>query len=116
MSRASISRSYAVLVGIESYTHTRKRVKTAEEIVVHEKDKLLHPEKARRDKEAKQDKSRSAEKERLYLQQQHKTQEQEAQEGTAVGKVGEKLSHALGKLKFRGDSTSDSKAEDQELK
>ena len=53
MSHVSISRSYAVLVGLETYTKARKRMKKAEHSVVHEKDKLLNPEKIKMEEEAK---------------------------------------------------------------
>lgn len=106
MSHVSISRSYAILVGLESYTRTRKKVKAAESKVVHEKDKLLHPEKVKEEQEAQQDKSKSAEKERLYLERQRQAEEQEARDRKAERSLSSRLSHALGKLKTREDSTS----------
>ena len=68
MSRVSISKSYAVLVGIEGYTKTKRKVKSAGESIVHGKNKALHPEKVRQEEAEKRDKSQSAEKERQYLQ------------------------------------------------
>lgn len=68
MSRVRISKSYAVLVGIESYQKSKKRVKSAKEAIAHTKDKVLHPEKVKAEEEEARDKSQSAEKERLHLQ------------------------------------------------
>lgn len=68
MSRVSISKSYAVLVGIESYQKSKKRVKGAKVAIAHTKDKVLHPEKVKAEEEEARDKSQSAEKERLHLQ------------------------------------------------
>ncbi|OAP60115.1 hypothetical protein AYL99_05117 [Fonsecaea erecta] len=117
MSRVSISRSYAVLVGLETYTKTRKRVKAAGETVVHEKDKLLNPEKVKMEEEAKRDKSQSAEKERQYLEQQREAQEREARERRkAKRSVTGMVSSAFGKLKLRKDSSDDAPAAGEQVK
>ncbi|EXJ80737.1 hypothetical protein A1O3_07021 [Capronia epimyces CBS 606.96] len=108
MSRVSISRSYAVLVGLESYVHARKRIKTAQEKVHHEKDKLIHPDKVRLEEDAKQDKSESAKKERVYLQQQQEAHERESRERKAQGSVTGRLTRALGSLQVREQSMTDS--------
>jgi hypothetical protein len=70
MSRVSISKSYAVLVGIEGYTKTKRKFKSAGGSIAHGKDKALHPEKVRQEEEDKRDKSQSAELERKHLQKQ----------------------------------------------
>lgn len=70
MSKVSISRSYAVLVGIEGYTKSRKRVKKAEAKVKYQTNKVLDPEKVKEEEEKKLDKSKSAAKEREFLEQQ----------------------------------------------
>jgi hypothetical protein len=67
MSRVSISRSYAVLAGLESYTKATGKIKSAERAAKHRKDKLLHPDRVRQEEEARKDKSESAEKERQHL-------------------------------------------------
>lgn len=67
MSRVSISRSYAVLVGLESYMKTTGKIKRAGKEAKHRKDKLLHPDKVCREEEAQKDKSQSAEKERQHV-------------------------------------------------
>lgn len=102
MSRVSISRSYAILVGLESYTHARKLIETAEQKVRHKKDELVHPEKIRLEEGAKQDKSESAEKERLYLAQQHDGQERELREQKPPKGLIGKLSRILGSVPSRG--------------
>lgn len=98
MSHVSISQSYAVLVGLETYTKARKQIKNAEASVVHAKDKLLDPEKVRMEEEAKRDKSQSAEKERQYLERQR---EAEVQERRAKRSLTGKLSSAFEKLRLR---------------
>ncbi len=67
MSHVSISRSYAILVGLEAYVKTRRKGKQFLQKFSLHKDKLLAPDElAKRDEEAKH-KSESAEKEREYL-------------------------------------------------
>ena len=64
MARVSISRFYAVLVGLEAYVKTRKKFKHG---VQHAKDvetKVIHPEEYRQKIEEQKDKSKRAEKER----------------------------------------------------
>src|SRR2546429_9591994 len=46
MSHVSISKSYAVLVGLEVYAHTRRKVKMARRSIKEHKDKVLHPGEA----------------------------------------------------------------------
>ncbi|KIY00739.1 uncharacterized protein Z520_03404 [Fonsecaea multimorphosa CBS 102226] len=117
MSRVSISRSYAVLVGLETYTKTRKRVKAAGDTVVYKKDKLLNPEKVKMEEEAKRDKSQSAEKERQYLEQQREAQEREARERhKAKRSVTGIVSGAFGKLKLRKESSDNAAVEEEQGK
>lgn len=91
MSHVSISQSYAVLVGLEGYTKTRKKLKRAESSVAHGKDKLLHPDKVKEEEEAAKDKSQSAEKERQYLEQERvarqRTEEQSKADKSMKGRV-----------------------------
>ncbi|KAL2416870.1 hypothetical protein ABEF95_008544 [Exophiala dermatitidis] len=105
MSRVSISRSYAVLVGLETYVRSRKRLKALEDKVRHEKDKLFHPGKVHVEEEAKQDRSESAEKERLYLEQQRSAQAQQSRERKAGKKHTGKLSRVLAGHHTLGDMT-----------
>lgn len=114
MSHVSISRSYAVLVGLESYVHTRRRVKTAEKMVIREKDKVLHPERIKEEEEASRDKSQSAEKERLWLaQQQREAGEREARQKQEVSRRrsgSESFSRLLSRIKGRKNSTSEERS------
>lgn len=68
MSHVSISRSYAVLVGLEAYVKTRRRGKKLIKKLTHHRDKLLSPEEVAKREEETRDKSQSAQKERQYLE------------------------------------------------
>lgn len=77
MSRVSISRSYAVLVGLEAYVKTRKKFKHGVQHASNAETKVMHPEEYKRKMEEQKDKSKSAEKERRLLA--AKSEEQEAE-------------------------------------
>ena len=103
MSRVSITKSYAVLWGMESYTRTKRKMKGIESSLEHDKDKILHPEKVRQQNELQQDKSQSAEKERRYLENQRIEEEQKR-----LGKDKESLSFKVArKLGLRGKEDND---------
>ncbi|OBT89462.1 hypothetical protein VE02_02046 [Pseudogymnoascus sp. 03VT05] len=68
MSHVSISRSYAVLVGLEAYVKTRRRGKRVVGKLLHGRDKILSPDEVRRREEEERDKSESAERERRVLE------------------------------------------------
>ncbi|KAK2625553.1 hypothetical protein QTJ16_004865 [Diplocarpon rosae] len=68
MSHVSISRSYAVLVGLEAYVKTRRRGKTLMRQLVHGKDKIISPEELAKREEVARDKSESAAKEKRFLE------------------------------------------------
>lgn len=87
MSHVSISRSYAVLVGLEAYVKTRRRGKKLLQKFLYHRDKLLSPVEVAEKEEAERDKSESAAKERRFLEE--KEQQREA-ESTAT-KLKEKL-------------------------
>lgn len=70
MSRCNISRSYAVILGLEGYLEVKKRGK----IVERGMKELLHPEERRKREEEETDKSRSAQKEREVLAEQERLQ------------------------------------------
>lgn len=89
MSHVSISKSYAVLVGLEAYVKTQKKSKKTWQKLTHQREKLLYPEEARRKEEAAQDKSESAIKERQFLEKQEEEQRDE-------NRVGGKLMRKLG--------------------
>lgn len=67
MSRVSVSRSYAVLIGLEGYKRARKKIKNGKQHLADHKQKLLHPDQVKKREEAEKDKSNSAEKEREAL-------------------------------------------------
>jgi hypothetical protein len=81
MSHVSISRSYAVLVGLEMYVRTRKKIMHGIQLVEEGKDKVLNPEEAKKRQEAQKDKSKSAEKERKLLEQQQMEAEAKRKNG-----------------------------------
>lgn len=64
MSRVSISKSYAVLVGLEMYMGGRKKVKEAEKKVKRGAGMVIHPAKTKEIKDNEKDNSQSAQKER----------------------------------------------------
>lgn len=70
MSRVSISKSYAVLVGLEMYMKTQQKGKQLLEKAAHRKDKVVHPDRAKRREDEARDTSQSAEKERAFLERQ----------------------------------------------
>ena len=80
MSRVSISRSYAVLVGLEAYAKTRKKIKQGLHHASKNKDRVLRPEEAKKREEARKDKSKSAEKERQILADKAKKEEESKKE------------------------------------
>ncbi|PFH56788.1 hypothetical protein XA68_15983 [Ophiocordyceps unilateralis] len=73
MSHVSISKSYAVLVGLETYVKTRRKGKDLVGKLVRRRDKIMAPDEFRRREEAQKDKSESAEKERLVLEKQQRS-------------------------------------------
>ena len=77
MSRVSISRSYAILVGLEAYVKTRKEVKKGVGKVEEKKQEILHPEEVARQREKERDKTKSAERERRVLEEGRKREEEE---------------------------------------
>lgn len=80
MSRVSISRSYAVLIGLESYTKARKKVKTGVQHVSEQKDRMVHPEQVKIKEEEEMDKSESAAKERELMAEKAKKDEETRRE------------------------------------
>lgn len=77
MSHVSISRSYAVLVGLEAYVKTRRRGKRFMRKLVHGKDKILSPEELAKREEAARDKSKSAAKEQRFLELKREAEEKD---------------------------------------
>lgn len=107
MSRVSISQSYAVLVGLESYTKTRKKLRAAESGLGHQRDKVFHPDKVRAEEEASMDTSQSAKREREYLEQQRLKQEGVQKQADAEQGTFARLSHFFKGTLPRKDSGKD---------
>lgn len=87
MSHVSISKSYAILVGLEAYVKTRRKSKKFVEKMLHQKDKIVDPDEVRRREEEAKDKSESAKREREVIEQ----EETEREQNRASVKMMEKL-------------------------
>ncbi|RDA82810.1 hypothetical protein CP532_1374 [Ophiocordyceps camponoti-leonardi (nom. inval.)] len=87
MSHVSISKSYAVLVGLETYVKTRRKGKNLVGKLIREKDKMVAPDEFRKRQEAEKDKSESAEKERLFLEKQQQQQQPSGRRGSIAERV-----------------------------
>lgn len=80
MSRVSISRSYAILVGLETYVKTRRKAKSGAHHARNAEAKLMRPEEYQKQKEAQKDNSKSAEQERRILAAKAEREEAERKE------------------------------------
>jgi hypothetical protein len=87
MSHVSISKSYAVLVGLEAYVKTRKKGKDILKRMTHRKDRIVAPEELRRKEEEQQDKSESAAKERKVLEEEEARREENSAHVKALQKL-----------------------------
>lgn len=95
MSRVSISKSFVVLIGTESYTRTKRQVKDIETSLKHQKDKIVNPGKVRERYEHEKDKSQSAETERKYLEG-HGLNDEKLQRREKDQNLGSKIATKLG--------------------
>ncbi len=77
MSHVSISRSYAILVGLEAYVKTRRRGKRLVKALIHGRDMLLSPEQLKQREERELDKRESAERERRIAEMQREDEERD---------------------------------------
>lgn len=91
MSHVSISKSYAVLVGLEMYMKSRQKGKDLAKKISLKKDKVLRPEEVEKRIEEERDKSQSAEKERKFLEKQAEEEEKRRDENGAAVRVMQKL-------------------------
>ncbi|KAK5632648.1 hypothetical protein RRF57_008362 [Xylaria bambusicola] len=91
MSHVSISRAYAVLVGLEMYVKARQKGKSALNKVSAKKMKIFRPEEAKRMEEEAWDKSQSAAKERRVLEKERQIEERKHEENKASVKIMRKL-------------------------
>ncbi|KAH4611593.1 hypothetical protein HBH82_042950 [Parastagonospora nodorum] len=92
MSHVSISRSYAVLVGLEAYVKTRRKFKHGVEHVKEAETKIVHPEEHKRKLEEQKDKSKSAERERQILARKAEMEEAEKREQSWRRRMWKRLS------------------------
>ncbi|KID72087.1 IQ domain-containing protein IQM6 [Metarhizium brunneum] len=91
MSHVSISKSYTILVGLETYLKTRKKGKELVGKLMHGKDKLVAPEEVQRREEEEKDKSESAEKERRVLEREREEADKVKREMSKSDRVMEKI-------------------------
>lgn len=91
MSHVSISKSYAVLVGLEAYVKTKKKGKEIMQKLTHQKQKILYPDEARKREEAALDTSESAALERKVLEKEREKEEVRRVENKATFKFMQKL-------------------------
>ncbi|KAJ4382939.1 hypothetical protein N0V86_002166 [Didymella sp. IMI 355093] len=92
MSRVSISRSYAVLVGLEAYVKTRRKVKKSVGAVKDAETKVVHPEVYEKKVEEQKDNSKSAQRERQLLADQAEKEEAERKEKSWRRRIWKKMS------------------------
>ncbi|PQE20392.1 IQ calmodulin-binding motif protein [Rutstroemia sp. NJR-2017a BBW] len=85
MSRVSISRSYAVLVGLEAYVKGRRRGKKILGKLGRRKERLVKGKKAVREEEERLDMSESARRERKVLEEERERREEERLVRRVVG-------------------------------
>ncbi|KHN95559.1 IQ calmodulin-binding motif protein [Metarhizium album ARSEF 1941] len=91
MSHVSISKSYTILVGLETYLKTRRKGRELVGKLIHSKDKLIAPEEVRRREEEEKDKSESAEKERKVLEREREEEERVKGESRRSDRVMNKI-------------------------
>ena len=91
MSRVSISKSYAVLLGLEGYMKTKKHAEAGMSEIEAKMERVLHPEQAARREEAMRDKSESAKREREYLEKQAKLDEEKRRQSSLRSRMAAKL-------------------------
>ncbi|KAF3051585.1 hypothetical protein E8E11_010871 [Didymella keratinophila] len=92
MSRVSISRSYAVLVGLEAYVKTRRKVKKGIGAAKDAETKVVHPEVYEKKVEEQKDNSKSAQRERQLLADQAEKEEAERKERSWKRRIWKKIS------------------------
>lgn len=91
MSRVSISRSYAVLVGLEAYVKTRRKVKKSVGAVKDVETKVVHPEVYEKKIEEQKDNSKSAQRERQLLSDQAEKEEAERKDKSWTRRIWKKI-------------------------
>ena len=95
MSRVSISKSYAVLLGLEAYIGGKTRVQRAEKGLKEGVERVLHPAEAKARREAAKDSSQSA-----RLEEAHRLRQQQEQAALGWrGRMASGLTHRGGSVK-----------------
>lgn len=84
MRHVSISKSYAILVGLETYVKTKNKGKRMLERVSNRKDRILSPEEVRQKEQAKLDTSQSAAREREVIAREEERRREEDSLGVQV--------------------------------
>ncbi|KLU88128.1 IQ calmodulin-binding domain-containing protein [Magnaporthiopsis poae ATCC 64411] len=104
MKHVSISKSYAVLVGLEVYSEARKKGKEMMEKMAHGKEKIVAPEEVAKREEAERDKTESAAKEKAVLEREARERAEKRSLAQLMGKL--HLNHHHGDGGKRGVSES----------
>jgi hypothetical protein len=91
MSHVSISKSYAILLGLEAYVKTRRKMKHGVRHIEDGAEKVMHPDEAKARKQAQLDMSESAKKERRFLAQQEKKMQEKSLETSLPYRIMERI-------------------------
>ena len=113
MSRVFISKSYAILMGMEGYTRAKRKLKDVETSLQDEKNRILHPEKGRLEKELQKDRSQSAEIERQPLDKQRMEEQPKQQSNNEDESSCYRFAR---KLRFGGKTADNKETGKSELK
>lgn len=103
MSHVSISKSYAVLVGLEAYVKTRKKGKDFLKRMTRRKDRIVAPEELRRREEGEMDSSQSARRERRVLEEEEGRREENSAHVKAMQKLHIQPREPGGQREVEGD-------------
>ncbi|KAL8400117.1 hypothetical protein RB594_000501 [Gaeumannomyces avenae] len=102
MRHVSISKSYAILVGLEVYARTRAKSKSIVDRMAHGKEKIVAPEEVAKREEAERDKTESAAKERAVLEREAREKAEKRPLAQLMGKL--HLNHHDGGDKSGGNA------------
>lgn len=91
MSHVSISRSYAILVGLETYIAGRRRAKSLVHRIMHGSDKVISPKEVARREEQEREKSESVEREKRFLELKQQMDEEDGEPKKGSAKLRDKL-------------------------
>lgn len=108
MTRVSISKSYAVLLGLEGYLGTKKKAKSGVKSLERRMEKLLKPDEARKREEKEKDRSESARKEQEWLARKKEEDRRRWKEGLTEGLGRPKLGMRLSSHATKGGASAES--------